>query len=312
MEIVIRPLVEEDLDEASLIVRVAFATFLDAQDRLSRGCGTDYVYTRWRSDPSAAFAAEHDGRLIGSNFAARWGSFGFFGPLTVLPEYWGKKVSQRLMDRTMARFAQWGLDHVGLFTFPDSPTHINLYQKYGFWPGHLTSIMAKQVAAGHDLSAQVISSLAPVNREATIEACAQLTNEIHEGLDVRREILAGLEQGLGESVLVYDQTRLVAFAVCHCGSGSEGGDGTCLVKFGAVRPGEGAASNFTRLLRAVESVAALHELSGLVVGMNTARRRAYRQLLDLGFRTEFIGVAMETTPEKSYNRADVYVIDDWR
>jgi hypothetical protein len=35
----------------------------------------DLVKTRWLADPSAAFGAYSDGELIGSNFAANWGSW---------------------------------------------------------------------------------------------------------------------------------------------------------------------------------------------------------------------------------------------
>ena len=46
--------------------------------------------------------------------------------------------------------------------------------------------------------------------------------------------------------------------------------------------------------------------------MNMGRTRAYRQLRAAGYRTQRLGVAMETQPIRTYNRPDVYVIDDWR
>jgi len=54
-----------------------------------------YVRTRWRADPTAAFGAEVGGELVGSNFATRWGSVGFFEPLTIRPDLWasGSKYS---------------------------------------------------------------------------------------------------------------------------------------------------------------------------------------------------------------------------
>ena len=58
-------------------------------------------------------AAREDGRLIGTNVATRWGSFGFFGPLTVLPEYWNRGVAQQLLAATMRIFDRWGVRHTG-------------------------------------------------------------------------------------------------------------------------------------------------------------------------------------------------------
>src|SRR3712207_9250454 len=53
-----------------------------------------YVRTRWLTDPTAAYAAEVDGQLAGSNFATNWSSIGFFGPLTVRPELWDREIGR--------------------------------------------------------------------------------------------------------------------------------------------------------------------------------------------------------------------------
>jgi hypothetical protein len=74
----VRLLAAEDLDEADRICRVAFGTFVGVP-RPERFFGdADLVRTRWQADPGAALAAELDGRVAGSNFAANWGSVGFF------------------------------------------------------------------------------------------------------------------------------------------------------------------------------------------------------------------------------------------
>ena len=87
-----------------------------------------------------------NGKLAGSNFVTNWGSFGFFGPLTVFPELWDQHIAQRLLGPTMDLFHQWGVREAGLFTFAHSPKHIGLYQKFGCWPRFLTAIMSKSVS----------------------------------------------------------------------------------------------------------------------------------------------------------------------
>jgi hypothetical protein len=84
------------------------------------------------------------------------------------------------------------------------------------------------------------------------------------------------------------------------------------VKFGAVRPGEGAPGRFDRLLSAIEAVAHDHGAPNIVAGSNTARVRAYQQMLDRGYRTQYLGIAMLRANDAGYNRADAFVIDDWR
>jgi GNAT superfamily N-acetyltransferase len=80
------------------------------------------------ADSTAAFGAELDGELVGSNFATRWGSVGLFGPVSVHPDLWDQDIGQRLMEPVMACFRTWGVQHAGLFTFAHSPKHVGLYQ----------------------------------------------------------------------------------------------------------------------------------------------------------------------------------------
>ena len=60
--------------------------------------------------------------LVGSNFATRWGSVGFFGPLTVRPDLWARGVGKQLMEPVMGCFDTWKVEHAGLFTFAHSQT----------------------------------------------------------------------------------------------------------------------------------------------------------------------------------------------
>src|SRR6185436_16085358 len=131
--------------ETRRIIRVAFGTFIGVPDPENFRLDFDSAGTRWLADPSAAFAAEVDGELAGSNFATRWGSVGFFGPLTVRPDLWNKGIAQRLMEPVMESFKRWNVTHAGLFTFAQSAKHVGLYQKYGFWPRFLTAVMSKAV-----------------------------------------------------------------------------------------------------------------------------------------------------------------------
>lgn len=321
-DVLIRPLVESDLDEAARIIRVAFATFLGLPpEDPRRPSDSDYARSRWMADPSSVVAAEHSGKLIGSNFAANWGSFGFFGPLTVEPEYWDRKVGQQLLAPTMEMFRAWGSRHLGLYTFAHSPKHMTLYQKFGFWPRDLVSIMAKDVQpsaggsarGGSDSDVAYFSLVAPARRAELLEECRQLTGSIFEGLDVEREISVVAQQRLGETIPIFDNSRVAAFAVCHTGPGSEAGSGVCYVKFAAVRPGAHAPENFVRLLDAVEDFARTRAATKVTAGVNVARREAFQQMFARGFRTSMQGVAMETgAPDSGYNRAGVYILDDWR
>ena len=100
-----------------------------------------------------------------------------------------------------------------------------------------------------------------------IEDCRELTNTIYDGLDLAGEIRAIDTQDLGDTVL-WDDARLVGFAACHVGAGTEAGSGACYIKFGAIRPGDNAGENFERLLDACEALAATLGAQLLTAGAN--------------------------------------------
>jgi GNAT superfamily N-acetyltransferase len=318
-EVIVRPLAERDLTEADRIVRMAFGTFLGLPDPASFMGDANYAHTRWKADPSAGLAAvlpgERAAKLIGSNFATNWGSFGFFGPLTIEPEYWNRGVAQQLLGPTMEILRGWGSRHMGLYTFAHSPKHMALYQKFGFWPRDLVSSMAKVVGAAAKAPPETsrFSEAKPADRTQLLTACREVTDANFEGLDVAREIRAVCEQKLGNTVLVWDGSKLAAFAVCHSGAGSEAGTGVCYVKFGAVRPGLRAGEDFVRLLDTIEAFARSAWAQKITAGINLSRREAFQSMLARGFRAESQGVAMETGDASSgYNRAGAYILDDWR
>jgi len=313
LDVTARPLREQDLPAADQIMRLAFGTFLGLPDPTSFGGDAACVRARWRADPDAAFAADVGGALAGSNFAEHWGSVGFFGPLSVHPTLWDRGVGKRLVEPVMECFSRWKTVHAGLFTFADSQKHLGLYQRFGFWPRFLTAIVSKTVGqVSPALEWTRFSEVPGGERQAILNACRQLTDEIYDGLDVSGEIETVAAQKLGETLLLWGEAALAGFAVCHCGPGTEAGSGTCYVKFGAVRPGQTPERDFNRLLTACEELAAVSGLSHLVAGVNAARHEAYRVMLERGFRTDRQGVAMHRPNDPGYSRSGVYVIDDWR
>jgi GNAT superfamily N-acetyltransferase len=312
MDIRVRPLEEREIDEADRIMRMAFGTLLKMPDPMQMFGDSTFV-KRWHADPGAVLAAELDGRLVGSNFATNWGSFGFFGPLSVLPELWEQKIAQRLLDQTMALFRKWGLRHTGLFTFPDSAKHAALYQKYGFWSRFLTPLMEKKVERGSETPRYLKFSAGSDEEKAQwVRACREVADSIYEGLDLTREIEVVHRQRLGDTVMITKGSRVAGFAVCHIGAGTEAGSDCCYVKFGAVRSGRRSAEDFERLLDACEAFAVEHGVSAVNAGVNMGRHQAYRALIGRGYRTYMHGVAMEQGNAAGYNRPGVFVIDDWR
>ena len=312
-EITIRLLTEEDVPAARRISSLAFGTFLGLPEPEKFGADVDYVGTRRKANPAGALAIEADGVLVGSNLVTNCGSVGYFGPLTVLPHYQDQGIGSRLMEATMELFAKWSVTHAGLLTFAQSPKHIGLYEKYGFWPRFLTAMMSKPVSPmAQQVPWSKYSEAARHEKDGILSACHEITNSIYSGLDVSLDLRAAQAQKLGDTVLMWDDDKLAGFAICHCGPGTEAGTDKCRIKFGAVRPAPTAGQHFDKLLDACEAYAISRGMTRLSGGTNLAREDSYVRMKARGFRTDSQAVAMQHFNKPGYNRPDVYVIDDWR
>ncbi len=313
MDIEIRPLTDNDIDRAYEIYKLAFGTFLGLPRPLQFAGDAALVPTRYKNDPSAAFGAFDGERLIGANFAARWGTQGGFGPLIIDPAYWDKGIASMLMGPAMDQLDDWRVDHACIFTYATSPKHLALYQKFGFWPRFLTTIMSCPVLPpDHEPETQYYSNMSDQGKIACLEDCRESADEIYRGLDLETEICSVDRQGLGETVMLMENGSLAGFAVCHLGPGNEAPSDFCYVKFGMARPGVNAQVRFRELLDAIFSLASKKGLKRVSAGMNLARDEAFRMMVEYGFRTDIQGVAMHRPNEAGYNLPGTFAIDDRR
>jgi GNAT superfamily N-acetyltransferase len=310
---IIGPLRERDLPEAERIFRLAFGTFLGVREPETFAGDRDLVHGRWRAPHVAALGATIDKQLVGSNFATQWGSVGYFGPLTVRPEFQEHSIGKALLTATMDQFDVWGTRHSGLFTFAHSAKHVALYQKFGFHARFLTAIMAAPAQRAQTLAGwSRYSALGDTAKDDALRGSRDVTNTLYPGLDLSEEIRAVDDQGLGDTVLVEGAAGVAGFAVCHYGPRSEAGAGACYIKFGAVRDTPSAEKDYLRLLDACGTLAVAVGMRSVLAGSNMARHEAYGHLLDRGFRTEIQGVAMHRKNDPGYCRPGLYIIDDWR
>jgi predicted N-acetyltransferase YhbS len=297
---------EAELPALEHIVRLAFAAQFNLPSPEAFG-NRLLLTTRWHADPECIFVAEADGRLVGSNCVTTWGRFGWFGPLTVHPDFWNRRIGQALLEPTMRRFDERQTSAQALFTLPNSPKHVALYQRYGFWPRRLTALLARPPEP----------SAAPYTRYSALDAAARaavvreirtLTGTLFPGLDVSAEVAAVATQQIGETLLVPgDDGALRAFAICHYGLGSEAGSSDCSVKFGAAVD----AAAFGKLLDAATAHGAQIGAARVVAAVNTSREAAYRIALERDFKIAMLGIAM-VRGDAVYDRADALVIEDHR
>jgi predicted N-acetyltransferase YhbS len=309
----IRPLTEADLPQARRIFRLAFGTLLGAPDLETFSTDRDYAGGRFGAEHVASFAADEDGVLVGSNFAVRWGSVGYFGPLSIRPDLWNSGIGQRLVRAACDAFDAWGVRHAGLYTFADSAKHVALYGKFGFHPRFLTAIMNAPARSSGGARWSRYSELPATQRREAESAIREVTEQLYQGLDLGAEVRNVHARNLGDTALMWHgDSRLAGFAVCHWGPSSEAGAGSCLVKFGAVRPEPGVEDRFAALIDACGDLALAAGMPNVLAAVNLAHEEAYRHLLTRSFRTQIQGVTMHRPNEPGYSCPGLYVIDDWR
>jgi GNAT superfamily N-acetyltransferase len=315
-QIKVGPLKRSELKEADRIFRVAFGTFIGLPHPSEFMGDRDLLMSRWHAPNVTTLAARDNGRLVGSNQLTRWGSFAFFGPLTILPEYWDQGIAQLLLKSTLGVFDKQRLRRTGLFTFAHSAKHVGLYQKFGYWPGYLTALMKhapnpELMASNGAQQVILLSALKGDQREEAIAACMKLTERIDDGLDLSDELRNVLKRKAGEVLLTYTRKSLDGFALCFHGAGTEGGTKMCYIKFAASRGGPGSGERFSCLLNACDTFAASRGVP-IEAGINLAREDAYRRMRAHGYKAFAQGVSMQRPHAPGHNRGDVYVIDDWR
>jgi GNAT superfamily N-acetyltransferase len=293
------------------IFRDAFRAYLNVPDSMIPDASV--AGTRARADLGLALGAEVEGRLVGSVFAARWGSVAKFGPTTVRSTGWTGSAGQVLMEAALERASAWGPRLRVGYTFSNSVRHVEFYQRLGFRTGHLEGHLGRQVKPTPADPDVVRLSAVPVpERAAWMDRARALSGAVYEGLDVQVELEAVLSLGLGEVVALTEGSTLVGLAICHLGPNTEAGTGVCCLKWAAVLPGASAEARLIRLVTACEHLAAEHKLTRLSVAINLRRRPAYQALLRNGFILLMLGIALHVEEDDGLSNDGVWLLDDWR
>lgn len=312
MALRILPFTQADLPAARSTHRRAFSRFLGLPAEKFRA-GADCLGPRWRMWRDGGIAAWQADRLVGGGLLTDWGSACVLGPVWVDPDAWGAGIARALMAELIGIIDRRGFAWTGLFTHPQSPKHIRLYEAFGFGMQRITAVMSRPVTEPERGPQPALFANQPAAaQERTLSAVRKIGDAVMPGLDWRAEIRSIDDEGLGDTLLAFDGENLDGFACVHHGTGSEASAGDYFVKVAAVRPGDDAAARFARLLDAVDATAGPAGARRVVAGTNVGRAGAYRVLRDRGFRTDMNGIAMFRPATDGYNADRSFVIDDWR
>jgi ribosomal protein S18 acetylase RimI-like enzyme len=206
--ITLRPVEPDDADTVARILYEAFAVIHD-RHRFPRDFPTleaaDQLAGSFIAHPSIwGVVAEHEGRIIGSNFVDERGPVRGVGPITVDPQSQKRGVGRQLMVAALERSAN--APGVRLLQDSFNVQSLGLYASLGFRATEPVVVMggtpAADTPAGFDVRPMT---------EQDIEPAAALHQDVH-GFDRTRELRDALEGPAFEPFVATSDGELVAYA----------------------------------------------------------------------------------------------------
>src|SRR5437016_8329063 len=166
------------------------------------------------ADAGAMLWRDDRGHIAAFNMVHRSGTEGWMGPLAVRTEYQGTGLGKEIVTRGIEWLKQSRAAVIGLETMPRTMDNIGFYSRLGFVPGRLT-VTTTLEGTYADKPALRFGHLDRAAQDHALAECRSLVNRLLPGCDYSREIVLTQELGLGDTVLIYDKRRLIAFALAH-------------------------------------------------------------------------------------------------
>jgi ribosomal protein S18 acetylase RimI-like enzyme len=288
----IRAMQEDDLERVIEIESDAFGAWYrqthGGEGDIPRRTRTN-VLSCLTKDPEGCFVAQEDDQIVGFVLSRTWGSVGWFGTFSVLPEWQGQGIGKQLVAASLGYLRQRPDRVIGLSTMPESPYNLGLYLKQGFQMRQLTLFLQKSLAGSPGGSIEVPrwSQASPVTREHWLASLLEASGRIHPGLDYRKEIVVTAQYEQGETLVLTEGGQAVGMAVVWLTStrqGQEAKVGNTLVL--ALDPAHTDIDRFQALLAGAESMVRAHGLMEIVVPVNGRHTWALEQLLQWDYRVE--------------------------
>jgi len=310
-------------DKVHSMINVAFGKFLKGfgipVDENEPWPGVTYI-EKSSIDQSMTLGVKDDsGEIIGVALASVWGDIAVFGPLAVHPDHQRKGIARQLMDSTLKDLKAEGIKKVGLFTFPGSEAHEDLYIKtFGFDKKNLNPVRGKTAEKKElpsENSVVLYSQLGTEERDEILQKAKTLTAKLDSNLSLSNEIKSTTGKWSETLFVLNEEKSICGLAICHYGEGSEAGDKTLLIKFGMGDPDMPGTDNL--LLTACENLTVEKGMTTINAGIDASIEDERKILEENGFDIECLaGVMMikdlTGNGDTSFNSDRHPAFYDWR
>ena len=323
----VRRVKKGDLSRMREVVESAFGDFFERQlgtrPRQVFG-GAQYVHHRWLMEPWGCFVAEeNEGKIVGVSVAVCWGTLGLFGPVAVLTPYQNQKVAQQLVRAAQGFFDENHVTLQGVVTFPYSPKHLVLYQKFDFKPRALVAITARSLERREPAPpAKPVRGMPEIKRFSTYEE-GKKKGLLGAPPDAVGAHLPGARPHQGDR----DRRRPGPRRHPDPREGQRGPGLRDLPHPGRVRGPAGGAlrqvprhrprapparSTSSSSSSACEDFGVNAACQRIIAPVYTGYWRAYQTLLSSGYHVDMLMLRMKRGKNDDYEREEDFVLDDWR
>lgn len=241
------------------------------------------------SFPPGCFVMEHKHTLIGYSFAHLWGKIGWIGPVSIIPAHQGRHLGREIMQATVKALQEAGARVIGLETVPRNYRNLGFYSNLGFLPGPLSLDLVRHVppvwaeTIPENFQAAYHSELAPAELAKVCVEADKLAQAVDPNLRLQSEIALIRQFQYGDALYVRDNGKLAACIVAHTETYSPEETARPLkVVMLLVHPQQ--SDLLTDLLPLLFKWAEQKQLTGISVRTPTRYQRAYRTLIEAGFR----------------------------
>lgn len=229
------------------------------------------------------------GELVAFNVAHHSGVEGWMGPLAVRPDRQGLGLGKAIIRSAVEWLVELGVKIIGLETMPRTVENIGFYSKLGFVPGHLTITLTGDVQRSVRGRFTRLSELSHRERATWVPRLREALDGVLAGYDFTRELELTSQLSLGDAVVIASGAEVAAFALYHSVPLAEArpGDELRVLKLYA-----DSLESFDKLIVALESCSAKHKLRRVAVRCQTGYHRAYRYLIERGYRARWTDLRM--------------------
>jgi GNAT superfamily N-acetyltransferase len=226
--------------------------------------------------------------IVAFNVVHRSGVEGWMGPLAVRPDWQGGNVGKEVVRAGTKLLGSRRARVIGLETMPRTMDNIGFYSRLGFVPGRLTITLTLE-AAEAARRATTLGMLSVVARDDAIAAARALTHAQLAGYDFSREMRLTLDLGVGDTLLLEENGRLVGFAIFHVAPLVDGRTRDELRVLKLVLDDE---TRIDALVRALADAAKRHGTRRVALRVQGEYVEAYRRMISLGARVRWTDLRM--------------------